>query len=142
MDAYMDLSNIDNISQIMLLGKDMINNAYAPYSSFKVSAVAIADNDQVFSGCNVENSSYSLTICAEVSAICQMVATGQKQLKALFVFSNTEQFVTPCGGCRQTILEFSDNDIPIFTINSHGEVRKHQLSILIPHAFSYEPSTE
>jgi|AntRauTorckE5430_2_1112549.scaffolds.fasta_scaffold00163_18 cytidine deaminase len=132
----MELDSIENIKEIMILGKNMIKNSYSPYSSFRVGAVAVSENGEIFSGCNVENASYSLVVCAEVSAICNMISKGQKRLKAMFVFSSSEQFVTPCGACRQTVLEFSNADTPIFVVNNKGQIRKHLLSILIPHAFS------
>lgn len=140
----MELNQIHNLNEIIQMGKKMIDASHSPYSSFRVGAVAVTEDGQAFPGCNVENASYSLAVCAEVSSICRMVASGRKKLAAIFVFSHSEQFVTPCGGCRQTILEFSGNrDTPIYTVNNKGEIRKHQLSILIPYAFnSYALSEE
>lgn len=139
----MELNEFSNLSEIMRLGKKMVAASYAPYSTFTVGCVVVSDDDQLFSGCNVENASYSLTVCAAVSAICNMVSDNKRKLKAVFIFSSTEQFATPCGGCRQTILEFSgSDDIPIFTVNSKGESRKHLLSVLIPHAFNAETMSD
>lgn len=133
----MDLNEIGNIEEVMRLGKEMLEASYSPYSSFRVGAVAVSDDGELFAGCNVENASYSLVVCAEVCAVCKMVSSHRRKLKAMFVFSHSEEFVTPCGACRQTILEFSDNeDIPVFTVNTKHEIRRHQLSILIPYAFS------
>lgn len=135
----MEVKDIKNIGEVMLLGRKMLGFSYSPYSSFPVGAVAVSENDEIFSGCNVENVSYSLTVCAEVNAIAKMVSSGQQSLKAIFIFSSSEQFVTPCGACRQCILEFAGtNDIPIFTVNSKNDIRMHQLSTLIPHAFNLE----
>lgn len=135
----MEVDEIQNIGEILKLGKKMLGYSYSPYSSFPVGSVAIAENGEIFAGCNVENVSYSLTVCAEVCAISKMVSSGFQRLNAIFIFSSTEQFVTPCGACRQSILEFAGSkDIPIFTVNSKGDIRKHQLSRLIPHAFNFE----
>lgn len=137
----MDLSKLD-VDRIMALGKKMLISSYSPYSDFKVGAVAICEDGSMFPGCNVENTSYSLTICAEVTAICNMVSQGQQKLQTIFIFSPSDQFITPCGACRQTILEFSEKDTPIFLVNSTGKIREHKLSSLIPHAFNLNLAEE
>ncbi|MCP8352619.1 cytidine deaminase [Candidatus Synchoanobacter obligatus] len=123
---------------ILEKGKKMLKNSYSPYSEFQVGCVAVTHDGQEFAGCNIENTSYSLTVCAEVSAISNMVSSGHTSIQAIFIFSNSEQFVTPCGACRQTIAEFADHDIPVYLVNQKNEIRKHQLSLLIPHAFDLE----
>lgn len=134
----MDLSSIDNIKAVLEKGREALSLSYSPYSEFRVGAVAIASDDSSFKGCNIENTSYSLTVCAEVSAISNMISNGQKEIKAFFIFSDTEHFITPCGACRQTILEFSKYDIPVYLVNNKNEIRMHALSALIPHAFNLD----
>lgn len=138
----MNLADIKDVGDVLHRGREMLKNAYAPYSDFRVGAVIISKNNKLFDGCNVENTSYSLTVCAEVSAICSMVAAGEREIQAIFIFSHSEQFITPCGGCRQTILEFAGSgDIPVYLVNSRNDIRQYELSTLMPHAFNIE-STE
>ena len=87
-------------------------NAYAPYSGYAVGAALLARSGRVFSGCNVENASYGLAICAERNAIAQMVAAGEREPLALQIVTAGPPIGTPCGMCRQTLAEFAA-DIPI-----------------------------
>ena len=137
----MDLAAVDNIKEILEKGRKALTLSYSPYSEFRVGAVAVTEDGTAHKGCNIENTSYSLTVCAEVSAISNMVSQGNTRLKAFFIFSDTEQFITPCGACRQTILEFAHQDIPVYLVNNKNEMRMHKLSALIPHAFNLEEST-
>ena len=127
-----------NIRPILHLGQEMLTRSHSPYSGFRVASVAISDGGNLYGGCNVENSSYASTVCAEVCAITRMVANGSKKLQKIFIFSDSEKFVTPCGSCRQVILEFSQSDISVVLVNSKNKLREHKLSSLIPYAFSLE----
>lgn len=109
-------------------------NAYAPYSKFSVGAALLAEDGKIYAGVNFENASYGLTICAERNAIGGMVATGARKIKAIAVSS--ENGVTPCGACRQVILEFADRNTPVYIITAQtGEVRETTVNQLIPDAF-------
>lgn len=136
----MDLADLGNVSKIIAEGRLMLSRAYAPYSEFQVGAVVVSSDDKTFSGCNIENSSYALTVCAEVAAISQMVSSGIQNIKAIFVFSNSSQFVTPCGACRQKISEFAKPEVPVFLVNQQGKIRQHSLSALMPMAFNLQES--
>ena len=127
-----------DLPKILSDGIRTLEFSHSPYSGFRVAATAISNNKKRFTACNIENASYSLTVCAEVAAICKMVSTGEKELGTIFIFSDSEQFVTPCGACRQTILEFSTSDIPIYLINSKENVRTFNLSFMLPNAFNHE----
>jgi cytidine deaminase len=109
-------------------------NAYSPYSGFRVGAAVLTENGEIFTGCNVENASYGLTICAERSAIFRAVSEGHRRIRALVVFTATAKPTTPCGACRQVISEFSENaEIECFC---DGEERiRATSSSLLPSAF-------
>jgi cytidine deaminase len=111
--------------------------AYAPYSKYLVGAAVLTQSGQVFTGCNVENASYGLTICAERSAIFQAVAADSMKLTAIAVAA-TEK-VTPCGACLQVMAEFSE-DLLIFLVDPSNPsvVTQRTLNELLPHRFSLE----
>lgn len=108
--------------------------ARAPYSHFKVGAAIEAEDGRVFTGCNIENASYGLTVCAERVAIFKALSEGAKEFKKLAVVADTEPLTTPCGACRQIIWEFC-GDIPIILANLRGQSASHRMNHLLPHAF-------
>ncbi len=112
-------------------------NAYAPYSNFAVGAALLTDKGDVFIGCNVENASFGLTICAERVAATTAVAAGQKSFVRLAL--SLPEGGTPCGACRQFLAEFS-NDLEILIDDSDKEnsVRDTSLAVLLPDQFSFE----
>jgi cytidine deaminase len=106
--------------------------AYVPYSGFAVGAALLAADGQVFTGCNVENASYGLTVCAERSAVFQAVAHGTHAMRAVAVVS--ENGVTPCGACRQVLAEFGP-EMTVIVADVAGSRRIYALSELLPDAF-------
>jgi cytidine deaminase len=110
--------------------------AYAPYSNFKVGAALEAMDGTVFIGCNVENASYGLTICAERAAICAAVSAGARRFRRAVVVSNVDPPAAPCGACRQVLAEFG-LDLPIEAVGSQRSV-KWRLVDLLPAAFGPE----
>jgi cytidine deaminase len=111
-------------------------NAYAPYSNYQVGAALVTPDGRIFAGCNVENVSYGLALCAERSAIAQLVAAGGRDIAALAVVTAGPEPGAPCGLCRQTLVEFAD-DLPIaLAVAGEGEPRvvKH-LRELFPEPF-------
>jgi cytidine deaminase len=110
--------------------------AHAPYSRYHVGAALRTASGAVFAGCNVENASYGLSLCAERSAIVQMVAAGERDPVALVVVTPGPVLGTPCGACRQTLAEFA-RDLPIRLLVSGGAVpaRTTSLEALLPDAF-------
>lgn len=113
------------------------HQAYAPYSHYPVGAAALFASGKIFSGCNVENASYGLTVCAERNAIVQAVAHGELRLKGIAIAVPTEEFPSPCGACRQVIREFAV-DCPVILINGSGEIRETSLKTLLPDAFGMD----
>ncbi|MEY4579236.1 MAG: hypothetical protein RL701_3939 [Pseudomonadota bacterium] len=108
--------------------------AYAPYSRFHVGAALLAADGRIFTGCNVENASYGLTICAERNAVFSAVAQGARSFTALVVVTSSDAPVAPCGACRQVLLEFQ----PDFAVRSYGRAGGEIVTstrALLPHAF-------
>lgn len=106
--------------------------AYAPYSHFTVGAAVLGEDGQIYTGVNVENASYGLTICAERTAVVKAVTAGVQRIVAVAVC--TENGVSPCGACRQVLAEFAD-DIPVWLCDAAGQVRELTLNQLLPHCF-------
>ncbi len=107
--------------------------AYAPYSHFAVGAALLARSGRVYTGCNVENASYGLSICAERTAVFKAVSEGEREFEALAVV--TDKGVTPCGACRQVLMEFGD-DIQVIVADVTGRYRVFGLQELLPEAFN------
>ena len=108
--------------------------AYCPYSQFHVGAVVLTDDGLMFEGCNVENASYGLTICAERNAVFQMIARAQQKIVAVVIYTPTTKPSAPCGACRQVINEFGP-DALIMSVCDGPDVLKKSLSELLPDAF-------
>ena len=115
---------------------DVQQRAHAPYSRYSVGAALVVASGRVFAGCNVENASYGLTICAERSAIVQMVAAGEQDPVAIVIATRGPQLGTPCGACRQTLAEFA-RALPIRLIGADPATRTRTTSLeaLLPEAF-------
>lgn len=110
-------------------------HAYAPYSGFPVGAAVLAENGKIYTGCNVENASYGLSICAERSALLQMVGDGQLRVRAIAVVADTERPASPCGACRQFLAEFAGDDVRVILFNLKGDTLQTTVGALIPGAF-------
>ncbi len=109
-------------------------NAYAPYSKFRVGAALLTDRGKVFTGVNVENASYGLTICAERVALTKAVSEGHKKFRALAVVAPSKS-LSPCGACRQVLAEFGEMVVLCADSRNTRRVRIHLLSELLPNAF-------
>lgn len=109
-------------------------NAYAPFSDFRVGAALETDDGEVISGCNVESASYGLTVCAERVAIWKAISQGKRKIVKIAVVADTEDLTPPCGVCRQIIWEFG-GDIPVVFANLSGKVETVQMRDLLPRAF-------
>ena len=108
---------------------------YSPYSNYAVGAAVQTSDGRVFTGANVENASYGLSVCAERAAILAAVNAGAKELSAVAVATSTTPPAAPCGVCRQTMAEFADDAMPIVLVNDRGERTETTLGELLPHAF-------
>ncbi|ANU19270.1 cytidine deaminase [Planococcus plakortidis] len=113
-------------------------NAYVPYSKFPVGAALLSRDGKVYTGCNIENAGYSLTNCAERTAVFKAVSKGVKQFDALAVAADTKGPVAPCGACRQVLVEFCAPDMPVYLTNLEGAVSETTIAELLPGAFTTE----
>jgi cytidine deaminase len=111
-------------------------NAYAPYSKFHVGAAAVNVNNETFSGCNVENASYGLTMCAERNCIASAITQKSTQVKAILIYTHQEQLTPPCGACRQVISEFLSQDSLVASSNHLNEMKIWTVAELLPNAFT------
>ena len=111
-------------------------NAHAPYSKFRVGAALRTTSGEEFIGCNVENSAYPQGTCAEAGAIAAMIAGGEKEISEICIVADSPSPVSPCGGCRQKLAEFSTPSTKVHLANSKGILACHSLGELLPHSFS------
>lgn len=109
--------------------------AYAPYSRFRVGAALLADDGAIYAGCNVENAAYPVGACAEAGAVSAMVAGGAKAIRAILVFGEGAELVTPCGACRQRIREFAAPETPVAIAGPEGIRARFTLEELLPASF-------
>ena len=118
--------------------KEAMNKAYVPYSNYQVGALIVTKNGNTYSGCNVENASYPLGNCAEAAAIASMVLAGEKYIRMIYVMTKNDEGGIPCGGCRQRIREFSDENTQIMMCSPDGVQQQINLSELLPNSFGPE----
>lgn len=116
-------------------------NAYAPYSRFQVGAALLADDGKIYTGCNVENASYGLAVCAERVAVFQAVLNGARSFRAMAVVAALDEPVPPCGACRQVLAEFAP-EMPLFMGNLQGKISCLKVKDLLPYAFGLDKLME
>jgi cytidine deaminase len=116
--------------------KEGFENAYAPYSNFHVGAAALTANGKVVKGCNVENASYGLTVCAERNCLAQGVISGEKSFTAIVIYTNQEKLTPPCGACRQVIVEFLAPHALVMAVNHNNDKKQWTVNELLPDAFT------
>ena len=117
--------------QLVAQAMEVAGRAYAPYSKFLVGAILVGKDGRIFAGCNVENISFGLTICAERNAVFAAVAAGCREFEKIVIVADTEVPASPCGACRQVLAEF-DPDLEIVLANFRGQTEIFRLSQLLP----------
>lgn len=128
-----------NIEKLINIAKKTKKFSYAPYSKYKVGAALITDKGKIYSGSNVENASYGLTICAERAAVFTAVNDGARIIKAIALVSSSSALPVPCGACRQVLAEFSNKlDMMVIFVNAKGEKIIKNLRNLLPDAFMFK----
>ena len=113
-------------------------HAHVPYSNFPVGAAILADDGNVYAGCNVENAAYPQGCCAEASAISAMVGNGARKIHRIFVIGDGVDPVTPCGGCRQRIREFATSETVIICTGVDGDPKSYTMNEILPDSFGPE----
>ncbi len=128
--------SLDKEQQLRLIeaAREASRAAYCPYSAFRVGAAVMSASGRIFSGCNVENASYGLTICAERNAVFQAVAAGETQLVAVVVYTPTPVPTAPCGACRQVLNEFGP-EAEVWCVCDSEDAIRARLTDLLPRAF-------
>jgi cytidine deaminase len=113
------------------------NFSHSPYSKFRVGAALLTDNDEIITGCNIENASYGLTICAERTAIFKAYSEGKRKFKSIAISSDDKNFCPPCGACRQIIWELC-GDIEVILIDGNQNLKIFKSSDFLPFPFGDE----
>ncbi|HBY57984.1 MAG TPA: cytidine deaminase [Candidatus Atribacteria bacterium] len=124
-----------NYEKLLKEAEEVRKKAYTPYSKFKVGAALLTSDGKIFTGCNIENASFGLTVCAERVAILKAISEGSYKFEAIAIIGDTNRPCSPCGACRQVISEFGE-DIKIVMSNLKGEVKIKKISELLPEAFN------
>jgi cytidine deaminase len=120
--------------QLIELALQARQKAYAPYSNFKVGAALLASNGKIFTGCNIENATYGLTVCAERVALWKAISEGEREFVRIAVASESAAPASPCGACRQLLWEFC-GDIEVILATPSGFRESHRLASLYPKPF-------
>lgn len=132
----------DSMEELVATARRVRANAYAPYSVYQVGAAVLGSDGNVYTGVNVENASFGLTICAERSAVANMVTAGCREIKSVAVA--TKDGGTPCGMCLQTLLQFSPRpaEVDVACVNEAGETKRYTLADLLPFGFQLESNKQ
>ncbi len=125
-----------NFSELILIANKVKLKAYAPYSKFRVGAALLTEDGDIYTGVNVENSSFGLTNCAERTAVFKAVSEGETKFKTIVITSDAEDFISPCGACRQVLMEICGKDLEVVMTNRDHEIRILKLEELLPLSFN------
>ena len=124
-----------DVKQLVDLAAKAKENAYVPYSNFRVGAALLTKNGKIYTGCNIENASLGATNCAERTAIFKAVSEGNREFEAIAINADTEDLTFPCGICRQVMFEFS-RDLRLYISNKNGDYKEYTIKELLPGAFT------
>ena len=122
------------IDKLISAAREAQRAAYAPYSEFKVGAALLTKDGHIFTGCNVENTTYGLSICAERVVVTKAISEGHKDFVLLVVVADSDEPISPCGACRQFMLEFNP-EMEVVMVGDNGNRRRMTVSELLPHYF-------
>ena len=120
--------------ELMQKAIEMLDRAYIPYSHFPVGAALECEDGTVYAGCNIENSSFGLTICAERTAAVKAISEGHSKFRRIVIAGNSKDFCYPCGACRQVLYEFGP-EMEVICLNKKGEEKRLHIKELLPYGF-------
>ena len=123
-------------TDLIELAVEVSKQAYVPYSHFPVGAVLLTKNGDIYTGVNIENASFGLTICGERTAIFKAVSEGARDFKELIVYGQTEKPISPCGACRQVMAEFFEPDLPVTLVSQNKSTVVMTVKDLLPYSFT------
>ncbi|WIV10699.1 cytidine deaminase [Proteiniborus sp. MB09-C3] len=126
-----------NVKELISKALEAREKAYVPYSDFKVGAALLSKSGNIYTGCNIESASYTPTICAERTAISKAVSEGDREIEAIAVVGNPQDYTYPCGVCRQVIREFG-KDATLIIAKNEEEYKVYKLEELLPFSFGPE----
>ena len=134
MSEFTSSLGADAIEKMLTKAREMSEKAYAPYSNFHVGAALLDANGELYGGCNIENASFGLTVCAERNAVGLAVGSGAAKLEAVCIYASVETFTYPCGACRQVLHEFNPQ-MEIHLLNVKGEHFATRLDLIFGAGF-------
>lgn len=120
--------------KLVAAAREAMKNAYSPYSHVRIGAAVLTGNGRIYSGCNIENASYGLSNCAERTAIFKAISEGARKLQAIAIVGENDNFTTPCGACRQVILQFNPK-MRVIRLGLHGSRKVTSALALLPDPF-------
>jgi cytidine deaminase len=128
----MDQKDYQELIELAIKSKE---NAYAPYSNFRVGAALMTEEGKIYTGINIENATYGATCCGERTAVFKAVSEGARKLKAIAIAGDSEDVCYPCGICRQVLAEFGDDEMVVICTSKNGNYKEYKLGELLPNAF-------
>ncbi|MBI1933923.1 MAG: cytidine deaminase [Ignavibacteriales bacterium] len=131
-----------NYIELIQLANEAKLKAYAPYSHFRVGAALLSESGEIYTGVNVENASYGLTNCAERTAVFKAVSEGETKFKTIAITSDSDDFISPCGACRQVLIEICGKNLEVILTNKNNEIRILTMEELLPFSFNKESLTK
>ncbi|WP_064306531.1 cytidine deaminase [Acidithiobacillus caldus] len=124
------------LQQLRTAAMSALENAYAPYSLYPVAAALLTTQGKIVQGCNIENAAYPSGLCAEASAIAQLVSSsGYQRIRAVYVLCAADEPAWPCGSCRQRLNEFADPELEVYAATQNGILQRADFIDLFPHSF-------
>jgi cytidine deaminase len=129
---------MDTPHNLVQMAIDAKSKAIPTYSNFHVGAALLTKNGKVYLGANIENSSYGLTICAERTAVFNAVLEDEREFESIAIAGDSDEYISPCGACRQVLMELCGKDLKVFMVNNKGEYKEFVLSELLPYSFNKE----
>ncbi|MCL9816949.1 cytidine deaminase [Natronocalculus amylovorans] len=129
---------VENLDDLIAVARDALDDAYVPYSEYRVGAALRSADGTVYTGCNIENANYSNSLHAEEVALAEAVKNGHTEFDALVVTSGVRDGVTPCGMCRQSLAEFCRGDLPVICDLGDNDRAEYTLGELLPNTISLQ----